>query len=114
MAQDAGLILMGVGNITAIYSATCSSFFSTDKFSREDEEDVDRAIAAGALGLILACMMIYGAHRIYQDTQVTLVLFLFALMIFILYYDVVTDKFGIWTAMKKFSRELKKMIGDGR
>ena len=93
-----GLVLMGFGNISAIYSATCSSYFSTYKFSRKDgdPEDIVIAINAGIYGFILTTAMIVGIWLIYRKTMAVLLLIAINLLLFGLYYDVITAKIGLW------------------
>ena len=100
-----GLVMMGLGNIAAIYSATCSSYFSTDKFA-ENPEDKIRAINAGIYGLILSILMIGGVFLVYRTPTVAMLLFVIAAMMYILYYDVVTDKLGLWNALMGVSTKI--------
>jgi len=93
-----GLVLMGFGNIAAIYSATCSSYFSTYKFSRKDGDSEDRKIAiiAGIYGFVLTTAMIFGIYLIYNTPMVLILLMGINLLLFGLYYDVITGKIGLW------------------
>lgn len=93
-----GLMLMGFGNIAAIYSATCSSYFSTYKFSRKDGDPEDRkiAIVAGIYGFILTTAMIAGVYFVYETPMVFILLMAINLLLFGLYYDVITAKIGLW------------------
>lgn len=96
-----GLVLMGFGNIAAIYSATCSSYFSTYKFSRKDGDPEDRkiAIVAGIYGFVLTTAMILGVYMVYETTMVFILLMAINLLLFGLYYDVITAKIGLWDWM---------------
>jgi len=96
-----GLVLMGFGNIAAIYSATCSSYFSTYKFSRKDgdPDDVKIAIVAGIYGFILTTAMIAGVYFVYETPMVFILLMAINLLLFGLYYDVITAKIGLWDWM---------------
>lgn len=93
-----GLVLMGFGNISAIYSATCSSYFSTYKFSRKDgdPEDEKIAIIAGIYGFALTTAMILGVYIVYKKPKVFALLMGINLLLFGLYYDVITGKIGLW------------------
>lgn len=96
-----GLVLMGFGNIAAIYSATCSSYFSTYKFSRKDGDPEDRkiAIVAGIYGFVLTTAMIIGVYMVYNTPMVFTLLMAINLLLFGLYYDVITAKIGLWDWM---------------
>lgn len=96
-----GLVLMGFGNIAAIYSATCSSYFSTYKFSRKDGDPEDRkiAIVAGIYGFVLTTAMILGVYMVYETPMVFILLMTINLLLFGLYYDVITAKIGLWDWM---------------
>jgi len=96
-----GLVLMGFGNIAAIYSATCSSYFSTYKFSRKDgdPDDVKIAIVAGIYGFVLTTAMILGVYMVYETPMVFILLMTINLLLFGLYYDVITAKIGLWDWM---------------
>ena len=98
-----GLVLMGFGNISAIYSATCSSYFSTYKFSRKDgdPEDIAIAINAGIYGFILTTAMIIGIWLVYRKTMAVLLLMAINILLFGLYYDVITSKIGLWDWLLK-------------
>ena len=98
-----GLVLMGFGNIAAIYSATCSSYFSTYKFSRKDGDPEDRKIAmiAGVYGFILTTLMIIGVYIVYDTPMAFILLMAINIMLFGLYYDVITAKIGLWDWMLK-------------
>lgn len=93
-----GLVLMGFGNISAIYSATCSSYFSTYKFSRKDGDPEDRKIAiiAGVYGFALTTAMILGVYMVYKKPKVFALLMAINLLLFGLYYDVITGSIGLW------------------
>jgi len=96
-----GLVLMGFGNIAAIYSATCSSYFSTYKFSRKDgdPDDTKIAIVAGIYGFILTTAMVIGVYMVYETPMVFVLLMGINLLLFGLYYDVITAKIGLWDWM---------------
>ena len=100
-----GLVLMGFGNIAAIYSATCSSYFSTYKFSRKDGDEEDRkiAIVAGIYGFLLTTAMIIGVYMVYDTPMVLMLLMGINLLLFGIYYDVITGKFGVWDWLLKQS-----------
>ena len=104
-----GLVLMGFGNIAAIYSATCSSYFSTYKFSTKDGDPEDRKIAlvAGVYGLILSGAMIFGVYLVYHTPKVLVLLMAISVLLFGLYYDVITNKIGLWKWMLNHTDYLK-------
>jgi len=94
-------VLLVFSNIAAIYSATCSSYFSTYKFSRKDgdPENIKTAIAAGVYAFVLTTAMIAGVYLVYQTPMVVALLMTINVLLFGLYYDFITAKFGFWDWM---------------
>jgi len=107
--QLAGFALMCIGNQAAIFSCTCSSYFSTDKFT-ESEEDRKRAMTAGLMGLILCLGFAIGVFLLFKAPKAATIAAVFGFFLFYLYYDVITDK-KIWKSVWSMS---EKVLGESK
>ena len=103
--QLAGFALMALGNEAAIFSCTCSSYFSTDKFT-ESEEDRKRAMTAGIYGLLLCLAFSLGVLLLFKAPRAATISAIFGVTLFALYWDIVSGKKIVWNKIDSISNYL--------